>query len=362
MQLEATFKFDEPDDDVPHFEYNPFPVVPGPLGALSLLPGKWQGQGFNTIWRPFHDTTPAKQDRFLELNRTTETITFETINGAIPNRGLLQPDINMFGLTYLQQIADSNENGAGLHIEPGIWCTVPATTNPAEPTTVVRMASIPHGTTIMAQGIAVSVDGPPKIVPNNITPFVIGDPAKLINFPESNLAQPTAFRSHSPQIDGITQAMVENPNSVLLDAILGQEFHSTIALIITTDVALPLLGGGTENTGFLAGTKTAGPNAQGANVTAIFWIEIVKGTPDFLQLQYTQTVLLNFNGLSWPHVTVATLRKVEDKPIDLKLLAPRIPPDVRLDIDAKSRQLRQGLTTQAEGNGATRRPLPDRLS
>ena len=31
--------------------------------------------------------------------------------------------------------------------------------------------------------------------------------------------------------------------------------------------------------------------------------------PAFLQLQYTQTVLLNFNGLSWPHVSVATLRK-----------------------------------------------------
>jgi hypothetical protein len=25
------------------------------------------------------------------------------------------------------------------------------------------------------------------------------------------------------------------------------------------------------------------------------------------QIQYTQTVLLNFNGLTWPHVSVATL-------------------------------------------------------
>ncbi len=25
------------------------------------------------------------------------------------------------------------------------------------------------------------------------------------------------------------------------------------------------------------------------------------------QIQYTQTVVLNFNGLSWPHVSVATL-------------------------------------------------------
>jgi len=48
-------------------------------------------------------------------------------------------------------------------------------------------------------------------------------------------------------------------------------------------------------------------------MSAIFWIETVTppdGEHEFLQLQYTQTVLLNFNGLSWPHVSVATLRKV----------------------------------------------------
>ena len=27
----------------------------------------------------------------------------------------------------------------------------------------------------------------------------------------------------------------------------------------------------------------------------------------FTQIQYSQVVLLNFNGLSWPHVSVATL-------------------------------------------------------
>jgi len=44
---------------------------------------------------------------------------------------------------------------------------------------------------------------------------------------------------------------------------------------------------------------------------AIFWIETVEyDGRQFLQLQYTQTVLLNFAGLSWPHVSVARLRKV----------------------------------------------------
>ena len=118
----------------------PFPL-PSPLGPLEPLAGTWQGTGFNTIWRPHFPKAP--QDRFLELNLTSETLSFSPIHGPIPNRGLLQADINMFGLTYMQQIADSS-NGAGLHIEPGIWAVVPQTTDPNEPPSVVRMASIPH--------------------------------------------------------------------------------------------------------------------------------------------------------------------------------------------------------------------------
>jgi hypothetical protein len=30
-------------------------------------------------------------------------------------------------------------------------------------------------------------------------------------------------------------------------------------------------------------------------------------TLEFKQIQYSQTVILNFNGLSWPHVSVARL-------------------------------------------------------
>ena len=33
------------------------------------------------------------------------------------------------------------------------------------------------------------------------------------------------------------------------------------------------------------------------------------GGPDFLQLQYTQRVMLDFNGIHWPHVTVGVLRQ-----------------------------------------------------
>ena len=39
------------------------------------------------------------------------------------------------------------------------------------------------------------------------------------------------------------------------------------------------------------------------------WLETLQGQTAPTQLQYSQTVLLNFNTLSWPHITVGTLRK-----------------------------------------------------
>jgi hypothetical protein len=75
------------------------------------------------------------------------------------------------------------------------------------------------------------------------------------------------------------------------------------------------LGGGLANTAFLQGSANEGPNALAALLRATFWIETVQdrdGGPDVEQLQYSQTVLLNFNGLSWPHINVATLRKRSD--------------------------------------------------
>jgi hypothetical protein len=101
--------------------------------------------------------------------------------------------------------------------------------------------------------------------------------------------------------------MVNNPNSVLTAAIAGQHITSTTTLHVTT-IDLPTPGGGTANTAFLKGGAD-GPNATAVSVTATFWLETLQGQSAPTQLQYTQTVLLNFNGISWPHVTVGTLHK-----------------------------------------------------
>jgi hypothetical protein len=274
------------------------------LGPLAGLAGKWTGQGFNMIWRPNH--TPAGQDRFLELNLTSEILEFTVIPGNIPNRGLLQSDINMHGLTYLQQISDANLN-AGLHIEPGLWVSIPPTTDPHETPTVARLASIPHGTTILAQGTAVTSSAAPSIPDITIKPFPIGKPGSRIDFPEQNLSQSTKFRTSGTGLHGITQHMVDNPSTVLHAAIASQHIDATTTLHVSTkDPVVP--GGGTSNTAFLHGSAD-GPNADAANVRATFWLETLQGDTGPSQLQYSQIVMLNFNGLSWPHVTVATLHK-----------------------------------------------------
>ena len=180
MELSPDFAF-RPLPAIENETLQPFPQVASPLGPLAPLAGKWSGRGLNIIWRPNH--TPG-QDRFLELNVTSDQIEFSAISGPIPNRGLLQPDINMFGLTYLQQITDANL-GAGLHIEPGIWAAVPATTDPKVVPTVVRMASIPHGTVVLFQGTAATANGGPNIAIKGIKPFPIGGPpTQTIDFPE----------------------------------------------------------------------------------------------------------------------------------------------------------------------------------
>jgi hypothetical protein len=286
---------------------------PNPLGPLADLVGTWKGRGFNQIWRPFH----GSQDRFLELNETMETLEFDEIPGDIPNRGFLQGDINLHGIRYLQQIQDvhvlgPNGKPAGIHIEPGLWINAPQTTNPQDGPTVARMANIPHGTSMVAQGSELPViNHAPPIGPASITPFTIAPPHTPIQFPETNLGIPSQFRTPPGDIPNVTQAMVNNPNPVLSQAIAGKNIVSTTTLrISTTPLNPPTSGGGTDNIAFLQG-NSAGPNAQAANVEAIFWIETVKeanGATKHL-LQYTQTVLLNFNGLSWPHVSVATLEK-----------------------------------------------------
>jgi hypothetical protein len=271
------------------------------LGPLNDLPGRWHGAGFNLIARPHFGQGP---DRFIELNLTRETLEFTTIGSPIPNRGSDQTDINLRGVTYLQQISDAKTNGA-LHIEPGIWLHIPATTAPKKPESVSRLATIPHGDALCAVGGIAHASGKPKIEPVNTVPFGEGEkapaPGTANEFPEYDLSKPTKFRTDPSLLGDISQDMVNDPTVALRHALHGQNIVETTTLSVTSHKDK---GGGVENIPFVT------ENANASFISAIFWIERVDGpNGTFLQLQYVQTVLLDFKGLHWPHVSVATLLK-----------------------------------------------------
>lgn len=355
-----------------------------PLLVLDNFRGTFVGNGFNTIFRPQSSATPTKfpknpqgpNDNVLELNLTAETLAFADPLGSVPNRGLsAQGDIFLSGVPYVQTIQDitnpatgkADAPATGIHFEPGLWMRVPAsTTNPVQAETLNRMASIPHGTTINAQGIAptTSTPGPPKIPVADITPFSIGsNPPALVKFPNQTANLTDTLRlpqDLTPFIKAgtITQAILDDPNTVLRNANIGKTINKTTTIKVSTSPTSPQLGGGTANIDFLVGAttgSTTGPNAHAVQMDATFWVsevshkitvpehalgqgplEIaapspVKGAPagfqapSFIvdppiaittpktitvtstQIQYSQRVILNFAPLSWPHVSVATL-------------------------------------------------------
>jgi hypothetical protein len=279
-----------------------------PLGPLAGLVGSWTGSGFNVIWRPHRSPSGSLvQDHVLELNMTFEQLDFGPSLEQIPNRGLLQRNMSLHGLNYLQKISDSSEQDKLQHFEPGLWVLVPPTDDPREPRTVARLACIPHGTTILAQGTVEHFVGRPTIPEISIAPFPIGFPADAQPFPEQNLREHTRFRiPRHPAAHGIRQLMVNDPNSVLRSATAHRSIEKGTKLDVATHGSLP--GGGASEIAFLKGGPD-GPNAHTASVTATFWLITFEGDSEPQQLQYSQTVLLNFHHISWPHVTVATLIK-----------------------------------------------------
>jgi hypothetical protein len=378
IELPSDFIFGQvrPDQTV-----TPPPQPPPPLGPLTAFVGDWVGNGFNTIFRPDSAATPTPlpnpippppppRDNVLELNLTSERLSFSKSLGSVPNRGTAtQPDAFLNGVPYLQVINDITIHGesVGIHVEPGIWIHVPATLVPPLGESITRMASIPHGATIEAQGTSLTVAGPPTIAPVDITPFTTGsNPPKKIRFASQTAADPNTPRipqdlSSFIAAGTITQPLLDNPNSLLQSHISKQKITATTAIIISTGPPPPpqLLpfGGGVDNIAFLLGQAAAtAPNAQALQMFAIFWIETVQevilvppytvGEPpfaikakpsvpgqrvptfsvtpphdldmpfeltvQFTQIQYTQAVLLNFAGQTWPHVSVNTLVPADD--------------------------------------------------
>ncbi|KAF2758205.1 hypothetical protein EJ05DRAFT_439322 [Pseudovirgaria hyperparasitica] len=355
------------------------PLVEGSLGILSKFVGTFQGTGMNMIFRP-NTSGSGLTDNILEFNLTTEKQTFLQDIGDVPNRGFAgQPDLNLKAVPYTQQISDRLNKDTGkadlptpipIHFEQGLFVRTPQTVNPDVPTgTISRMGSIPHGTTINAQGIEPTgppVQGAPDFGTVSIIPFTIGNPDSQVTafanlkFEPTQLRIPQDFTKFN-ESGALTQAIFQNPNEVLRIANTNsskKQVKEHIRFELSTEGTNALPGGGTANIAFLQGppgNPLPAPNAHGASMKVTYWISTVLvdvvipeghyaahptkkllsseasrvdkvSTPKFLvelkrnvshnttvklsytQIQYSQNVSLNFGGLTWPHISVATLQ------------------------------------------------------
>ncbi len=295
----------------------PSHIVQDRLGPLAELPGSWLGKGFNLTSLP--DKQHNQKFRLM-LNATQENLTFTAISAPIPNRGNLQDDISFLGLHYLQSVHDA-VTVEGLHIEPGLWLNLPATTAPMAGPSVARLSTIPHGDSVLAQGNFLVVEGGPQIGVADSTPFTLGPDGARINDTSDVYLAP--YKNAVPP-PGIPAEAIANPNIMLQAAIEGQNIVKTVVLIVHASPVGGINGspvtpepgavGGIVNIPFIVA------NANANSMSAIFWIEWVENTDGsfFLQLQYTQTVILDFPvpgpdgnliDIKWPHISVATLIK-----------------------------------------------------
>ncbi|KAM0248986.1 hypothetical protein ACHAP5_003195 [Fusarium lateritium] len=158
----------------------------------------------------------------------------------------------------------------------------------------------------------------------------------------------------------ITQKILDNPNLVLENANKGNHIVDHTTFTVMTEPPAHEFGGGTNNIGFLVGADKGtvfevsaarqSGNANAVKVEAQYWISTVRAeikidpcrkgecvkvcpairtndprdtipralidedvtsaknlTFEYNQIQYSQVVNLDSNGLRWPHITVATL-------------------------------------------------------
>ncbi len=277
------------------------------LGLLAEFTGTWVGRGFNLIARP---NKQGGSVFFLMLNGTSETLEFTPIGGAVPNRGSVQDDIFIHGLSYLQRVSDL-DTYAPLHIEPGFWLHVPPTTDPPADESYVRLSTIPHGDSLVAQSVfATEVPGPPVLAPVDSLPFLIvpgtpipglnqvpnPDPIKKLGYVDPYLnpkLPPSVITQHS------AAEIVANPVLLLQEAIAHQQIDRTVVIEVSS-----------ANQGGILNIPFVVKNADTVQMDSIFWIETVNtGQTTFQQLQYVQRVILDFDGIHWPHISVATLVK-----------------------------------------------------
>lgn len=288
------------------------------LGPFAHLPGTWRslpGRGWNMIALPFAD---GPFNYRLLLNQYNEDLIFTEVDKGVPNRGIDKLDGNtipadqlLVALDYQQivtQIAAEDSPvsglagspGAAIHHEPGLFLHM--TNETLDGPNIARLATIPHGNSVLALGEVNLADGAPTI------PDIRGLPIGIPDDLDNKYLEPYK-QFHEKLFEGLFDPTI--PNELLKLGNEGVEITRTTTLDFNTN----LKSGGISNIPFVV------RQADATEMQSTFWIQELaeldaEGNPK-LRMQYSQTVMLDFfpqpsgnRRIRWPHVSINTLEKI----------------------------------------------------
>ena len=333
------------------------------LGPLKNLVGVWiaKGTGWNMIALPFHGAPPAPAGfKFrLLMNQYDEELKFTFVDDDVPNRGLLRPgtvdaDQLVVTLDYQQKIVQvaaedrptSNglAGGPGLpiHHEPGLWLyeknrrtmddEIKGDVVSEVELKVARLASIPHGNSVLALGTADEHAGMPAIPPISGLPSGRFEDVSTPDYDFRDVSNPDPYLEPYrhyienpfmgnvvgvPSFPGFSPA---DMNQILRFANQGVNIVRTTVLTVDS----------TRKSGGIRNVPFSVREAEPVSMKSTFWIQELAekdeaGNPKF-RLQYSQIVMLNFfrpredehpERAVWPHISIATLEKM---PADYQLV------------------------------------------
>ncbi len=324
------------------------------LGPLKDLLGVWhaQGTGWNMIALPFNQAPPPNAGfKFRVLmNQYDEELRFTFVDDDVPNRGLLRPGETDFDqlivtLDYLQKISQvaaedrpasgglEGKPGLPIHHEPGLWL-YERNLKPKDDQInwdkvseveldVARLASIPHGNSVLAIGRSEVHKGMPEIPPISGLPSGRFEDVRTADYdfragPADPYLEPYKhyidhpFMGNVVGVPGFPGFSPADMNDILRFANKGVDIVRTTTLTVDSTRK----SAGISNIPF--GVREAEP----VSMKSTFWIQELaerdkEGNPK-LRLQYSQVVMLHFfrpredefpERAVWPHISIATLEK-----------------------------------------------------
>lgn len=304
------------------------------LGPLQQLPGTWSnlpglpGRGWNAIALPFAPCGGGPNYRLL-VNQYNETLKFTLVDKAVPNRGIARDDGSTYNadqfvvtLDYEQMIAQiaaddfprsglAGDPGLAIHHEAGLFLHLLNRTT--EGLDIARLASIPHGDSVLGLGSSEVLSGGPSVPVVDGLP--LGGPTDLASpylAPYAHFdADPFKGVVADPGFAGFNPI---RPHELLVAA--NSEVHITRTIQLEFDTAIAT--GGISNVPFVV------KQANAAAMKSVFWIQELDECDDHgeprLRLQYLQVVLLDFfprgdgfpGRIRWPHVSINTMERVAE--------------------------------------------------